>query len=95
MAFGFSEWVTVLVAVAIALLLALVIFSGRMPPRLRRAFEIVLAVGYPAGVGLFFGLLGWNNYTADDRTSAIGFALGGAIMFFLALRGWKRVRKQP
>ncbi|WP_312820847.1 hypothetical protein [Brevundimonas sp.] len=86
---------TVLMAVAIALLLVLLLFSGRMPPKLRRVVETVLAVGYPAAVGLLFGLLGWTNYTAGDRTSALGFALGGAIMFILALRGWKRARKQP
>lgn len=95
MPFGFSEWVTVVMAVAIALLLLLVVFSGKMPPRARKFVEGALGVGYPAVVGVFFAVLAWTNLVEWDRTSAIGFGLGAVIMLLLTLRGWKRARRLP
>lgn len=93
MTFSIAEWITVVMAVAIGLVLILVAFNRKMPPRMRRAMELMVSIGYPALVAVFFAVLAWSRYRQGDDGAATGFAVGGALMVVLIVRAWRRGRK--
>lgn len=86
-------WMITVMAVAIGLLLILVAFNRKLPDRTRRVLEAVVSIGYPAIIGIFFGVMAWNHYQTAENHSAIGFAVGAALMLALMVRAWLRGRK--
>ena len=82
--------VMIVMVMAIAGVLALVLFSGRMPPRVRRVIEGLLSVAYPLAVGVLFAILAWTSYEAGETVKLAGFAAGGVFMVLLAARAWYR-----
>ncbi|MHC3126456.1 hypothetical protein OB03_03715 [Brevundimonas sp. GN22] len=92
--FSAAHWITVLLAVAVGLILVLVLFSGKLPPKVRRGIEAALSVGYPVLVAVFFALQSWTEYQAANQVSAIGYTVGGVVMVALATRGYLKGRKR-
>ncbi len=85
-------WIITVMAVAIALLLVLVVFSGKLPPRVRRVLEAFVSIGYPAVVMVYFGYMAWSHYVQAEVTSAGGFGVGAVIMAALVVRAIRRFR---
>lgn len=86
MGFDPSGVVMVAIFLAIGAVLLLTLFRDRMPERVRGIIEKALGVGYPLVVGVAFAALSWRAYMNGENTQTIGFAVGGVIMVFLAVR---------
>jgi hypothetical protein len=85
--------VTTIMAVAIALVIVLVAFSSRLPPKVRRAVEAVVTIGYPAAVGVFFVVLSFERYQSGETDAAAGFGVGAVLMVLLTVRAVMRRSK--
>ncbi len=90
MGFDPSGVVMVAIFLAIGAVLLLSLMRDRLPERVRSFIERALGVGYPIVVGVAFAALSWRAYQSEDTTQAMGFAVGGAIMVFLAVRSGRR-----
>ena len=86
-------WMVTVMAVAIGLVLILVAFNRKLPDGARRVLEAIVSIGYPAIIGAFFCVMAWNHYQGAEINSAIGFAVGAALMLALTVRAWLRGRK--
>ncbi len=78
--------VMVIMAVAIAMVLVLVVFSSRLPKKVRRVVEMVVSIGYPAAIGALFVVLGLERYQSGETVPAVGFGVGAFLMLLLAAR---------
>ena len=79
-----------IMAVAIGLALVLVAFGNRLPERMRVWLEWLVAIGYPAAIGIFFVVLGIDRYLDGEMIPSAGFGGGALIMLLLTLRAIKR-----
>lgn len=90
MGFDPSGVVMVAIFMAIGAVLLLTLMRDRLPERVRGLIEKGLGVGYPLVVGVAFAALSWRAYQNAETTQAMGFAVGGVIMVFLAARSGRR-----
>jgi hypothetical protein len=78
--------ITTGVAAAIALLLVIVVFSGRLPAELRRRLELVMiAAALPSGVA-FALWRGFEAGRAGDRLAVLGYVILAGVY---AIVGWR------
>ncbi|WP_312127621.1 hypothetical protein [Brevundimonas sp.] len=77
-------------ALSVAAVLLLTVFSSRLSPGVRAGLQKVLGVGYPLAVGVCFAALSYRAYQEGNDTSMYGFAVGGAAMVYLAIRSQRR-----